>query len=523
MRRGALPLLIAGLALLTYCQFPGHTWLQQDSQIYAPILEHQRDPSALRNDILVQHPHVAFTLYDEAALSLRDLSGQSLHAVLAFQQIVTRALGIWGLYLMASALGLSTIPALTVAAICSLGAAITGPAVLTFEYEPTPRAFAVPLLLLAIGLTAHRRYSWAAVAAACAILYHAPTTWPFLALFVPLACWRKQWESLSILAAAVAILAVVSRGQTGQSLFGTLTPLQEQLQRMRASYNWISLWPLLLPYQWALVMACAVAAFYRLRRRVPPELGVFTLALPALGILSMPVSWLLLDRWKWILLPQVQPMRALLFTALLMQFLAASAGVTASAMRKWPEAIAWFAAAYLLPLEPDLTHLARDWSIQRTAVLLALAALCAWTPAAALVASLSAFLAIPILGGVVNYPKLHTPELAELSNWARTFTPRDAVFLFPEAGHHLDPGVFRAESLRAVYVDWKGGGQVNYLSEFATEWWFRWQQTMQGFRATDLPRYQALGIRYVVSLPKDHLPHAPVFQNAGYAVYDLQH
>src|ERR1019366_8508439 len=29
----------------------GHTWLQQDSQIYVPILEHLRDPAVLRNDI----------------------------------------------------------------------------------------------------------------------------------------------------------------------------------------------------------------------------------------------------------------------------------------------------------------------------------------------------------------------------------------------------------------------------------------------------------------------------------------
>jgi hypothetical protein len=86
----------------------------------------------------------------------------------------------------------------------------------------------------------------------------------------------------------------------------------------------------------------------------------------------MPVSWLLLDQWKWAVMPQFQPMRALLFTALLMQFLAACAGVRASVMRKWPEAFAWFAVAYLLPLQPDLT---RNWSIRRTAVLIAMATL----------------------------------------------------------------------------------------------------------------------------------------------------
>src|SRR5947209_14390807 len=106
MKGAATAAVCLALALLTYFQFPGHTWLQQDSQIYAPILEHQRDPAVLRNDILVQHPHVAYTLYDEAARTLRAVTGLGFREVLAFQQIVTRALGIWGLWLMATALGL---------------------------------------------------------------------------------------------------------------------------------------------------------------------------------------------------------------------------------------------------------------------------------------------------------------------------------------------------------------------------------------------------------------------------------
>jgi hypothetical protein len=533
MRPAAAAVAIGALALLTYFQFPGHTWLQQDSQIYAPILEHQHDASVLRNDIVVQHPHVAFTLYDEAVRSLRGISGQSFQSVLAFQQIATRALGIWGLYLMAAALGLSAGPALTaltVAAICSLGAVIAGPAVLTFEYEPTPRAFAVPLLLLAIELTAHRRYSWAAAAAACAFLYHAPTTWPFLALFAPLACWRKQWRALAILAIAAAALLIAAHGQEPQPLFGVLTPLQEQLQRMRAAYAWVSLWPAALALHWSIVAACAVAAFWRLRRELPPEFAVFALGLPALGILSVPVSWLLLDQWKWAIVPQVQPMRALLFTALFMQFLTACAGVRAAAQRRWLTAFGWFAAAYLLPLQADIT---KPWTIRRSAVLISLAlltaALCGkaprfapWiAPRFAPIAALSAFFAIPILGGVVNYPKLHTPPLTALGNWARSSTPPDAVFLFPAAVHGLEPGIFRAEALRAVYVDWKGGGQVNYRQDFAVEWWLRWQQTMQGFHAADLPTYGALGIRYIVLPPKERLPQSPIFQNAGFAVYEL--
>src|SRR3954452_15750062 len=170
---------VVGLALLTFFQFPGHTWLQQDTQIYTPILEHQRDPSLLRNDLIAEHPHDAFTLYDEVAIAMRQVTHLGFREVLQFQQIVTRALGIWGLVLLAEAFGLSTLPALVVAAICSLGILIAGPMVLTFEYEPTPRAFAVPLVRCAIGLAARGRYMAASIAASIAFLYHAPTTIPF--------------------------------------------------------------------------------------------------------------------------------------------------------------------------------------------------------------------------------------------------------------------------------------------------------------------------------------------------------
>ena len=172
---------IFGLALLTFFQFPGHTWLQQDTQIYAPILEHlRRDPSVLDRDLVVEYPHVSFTLYDEVALALRRLTGSDFQHVLGAEQIVCRALGIWGIYLMATAAGLDLWAALTAAAIFSLGAMIAGPQVLTFEYEPTPRALAVPLVLLALGLPwrtvgmARREF-----VAAAAVLIHAPTTVPF--------------------------------------------------------------------------------------------------------------------------------------------------------------------------------------------------------------------------------------------------------------------------------------------------------------------------------------------------------
>jgi len=97
MKGLAIAVSAVALALLTFFQFPGHTWLQQDSQVYAPVLEHQRDPSVLRSDILVKQPLLEYTIYDGAALALREVPGLGFREVLAFEQVLARALGIWGL------------------------------------------------------------------------------------------------------------------------------------------------------------------------------------------------------------------------------------------------------------------------------------------------------------------------------------------------------------------------------------------------------------------------------------------
>jgi hypothetical protein len=273
-----------------------------------------------------------------------------------------------------------------------------------------------------------------------------------------------------------------------------------------------------------ILFAILLMAFARIRREIPLELRVLVLGLGILGVLSMPISWLLLEHWRWALVPQLQPMRALLFVALLVQFLTAAAGVNAVVRRRPLEAVAWFALAYLLPLQPVVTGPLAWNRVVLVVALAALTALAVWrTPRLAPVAAMAAFFAIPTLGGVVNYPQLHTPELAQLSAWARASTPPDAVFLFPDAARGLDPGIFRAEALRAVYVDWKAGGQANYLKEFGDEWWSRWQQTMaRGFRPADMAKYEGLWIGYVVLQRKNRLPQPAAFENAKYAAYAVR-
>jgi hypothetical protein len=113
------------------------------------------------------------------------------------------------------------------------------------------------------------------------------------------------------------------------------------------------------------------------------------------------------------------------------------------------------------------------------------------------------------------------PELEELASWAREKTARDAVFLFADAGRSLEPGMFRARAARALYVDWKGGGQVNFFQEYSREWWRRWQATLaEPYRTERLPEYGALGIDYIVLSTRNRMAGRPAaFENGRYLVY----
>ena len=74
------------------------------------MLEHQRDPAVLRNDPVAQQPHTA-TPSTTKPPSPCGPERPGFHEVLAFEQLLTRALGIWGIYLMAVAAGLGAGPA----------------------------------------------------------------------------------------------------------------------------------------------------------------------------------------------------------------------------------------------------------------------------------------------------------------------------------------------------------------------------------------------------------------------------
>ena len=271
---------------------------------------------------------------------------------------------------------------------------------------------------------------------------------------------------------------------------------------------------------------------------ITPRLRFFLIGLPVAGLLSIGASYLLLDVWKWALMAKYQPARAALFVTMIAVIVTAAACLRAGAARRIPEALAWGIVAFAIPTEhrlynlllPDLSNpLIR----RRLVVVLVLSALA--TAAAVLsrrqakagwalwgLAVIVPFLLIPGFGKVVTERNMHHPELAQLSAWARTGTGINDVFLFPDVGKGRQPGIFRATARRAIYVDWKSGGQVNMVEKFATDWWERYSTTMlRPFTPSDLPRYGRLGIQYAVVQPNNRIAgRKPVYENARYLVYD---
>ncbi len=380
------------------------------------------------------------------------------------------------------------------------------------------------------------------MAASVAFLFHPPTVAPFWAVYFVLALrpskpllMRHRLAALWALAAAVIVLFVVARHQATsgetQAFFTRIDPHLEELQRMRASYNWISLWWSQWLGHYLLLYAATVIACWRLRKDVPQALSFFLIGLPLLAVLSLPASYLLLEKMHWALIPEIQPVRALLFVTAFAMILGAVAAAKAVAAKRYAEALAWLVLVFLPPVNREVAWPTRNRvgvvlvvALFTGAALWAMQSSRRWLKPVAMAAMLVPFFLIPTWGRMQNYPAEHFPELTQLSEWAHAATPKDAVFLFPDADQALYPGIFRAEAVRAVYVDWKAGGQVNFFKDLGEEWWSRWQNTMAApFAPKDAARYRDLGIDFFVLQAKNRLGDIkPVFENARFVVYSGQ-
>jgi hypothetical protein len=527
----ARAILSAFFALLTAAgliHFPGHTFLMSDTQIYLPLFAHLEDPSLLNKELILEGAHLSYTIYDEVTLGLRAATGLDFESVLLAQQALFRWLGLWGAFLLARACGLGLGASVLSSSILWLGVLLLGPAVVTTEYEPVPRGFAVPLVVFSLGALASGWRWWGAAALAVAFLYHAPAVWPL----VLVALFLRDRRTGAAMLAAGALLFALAKLQPGviqsQPFFSLVDTAHRQIMQTRASYNWISLWQPRYIWMYLLTGALALLAYRRLRQEIPAAARPYFLWVPLIGLATMPLSYLLLEGMGWALLPQIQPMRALLYCHLFCQWLGAIAAGRAAQLGRWWEAASWLLIPLSLSLRPDLLEFRpNDW--RNEAILAALALACAWVatrwPRRELAFLLA--LALPLAYGegfqARTYKTLENQPLRDLSQWASTRTPKDSVFLFADLGRRLEPGIFRARANRAVYVCWKQGGQVNYFPQYSNVWWERWTQVLApGHAKMDYADLRRRGVQYLVltsDTAKEYL--TPVYVSPKYRVYDL--
>src|ERR1700722_7463473 len=174
-----LCLAILAAAWLEFTVFPGHSYLEGETQLYLPMLERMDAPGLLSRDLVATNPTLSLTAYDEAPLLIHEAGRQPFRRALLGQQFAFRLAALVGVFLLARATGLSHLFAFVVAAIVNLGATLVGPAVFLSDREPLPGPFASALTLLAMGLLTQENPLLAGVMGGVALLYDPILTAPF--------------------------------------------------------------------------------------------------------------------------------------------------------------------------------------------------------------------------------------------------------------------------------------------------------------------------------------------------------
>ena len=544
MRRALL--LGLGIVAFTWLEFhffPGHTYLEGDSQIYLPVLERLDSPGFLSRDLVATHPHVTYTIYDEITLFLHEAGGLTFEKALEGQQLVCRGMAILGVFLLVVSTGLSDLPAFLIAVVLNLGAVLPGPAVQVVSNEPLPVGFAFALVILAMGLLAREKPLSAGLAGGVALVYHPATAAPFWGLMLITAVFdaylRKLLRpALTILVIFALLLANLAQLQPGiaesQPFFGRLSSELAGLQVYRTPYVWVSRWAGKEIWHYLAIWICGLWATARIWRTLNRQTRWSLLVLPIYGILSVPLSYLLLEHLRWSFVPEIQPARALLFTVAISSIACGMAGMRAALNSRKLEACLWFGILFAVPIDVRILDFMR-WDHLVTVAGLMIAVALAWSLCltirksgairwrlVALCLPISALFAIPRIARIGDRRKTDRPAVRELADWAERNTWGSSMFSFPDADRDLYPGIFRAESRRALWVDWESGDLVDYFESAGIEWWKRWRESMEnGYSPAHLESTFALPIDYYVLTRGNQLAGIkPVFANNSFVVYD---
>jgi hypothetical protein len=523
---------VAVLTGLGYFVFPGHTYLQADTQIYVPMMERIYNPVLFSNDLMITRPHLALTAYDEIATGLRDYAGLDFEHGLKLEQLIFRACAAAGLLLIALRFGLALPGAFLAAASVILNAGGLGPGVT--EPEPVARAFALGLLLLGVGLAMHGRFLEAGVIAGVGVLIHPTTMAPFwmVAAFVVVRRGARPILLAPFLPAAGALLLLMHFQKGGTEpldFFRRLDAFQEVMQRRYMGFSFVSEWNAKGALDCVCECALAGAGFWRLRERLVSPVREWLGGFAVVAVLSIPFSWIVLDQLHWAMAGPWDPIRALLYIPLLAMLLSAARGIFAAGEGRWWEAAVWFTIALALPVKYSLL----TWYVNPWLIVLVLALAGASTAGAffagrtrgitLIAAGVLPFLVLRASGLVPAPEPVDSPELRELAAWAQGASDETAVFLFADDGHFGGSGAFRARALRSVYVDYEGRALVNYFPEFTAEWARRWRDVHEGHwlvRAEDFRDLAERRIDFVV-VRKEHAitGKKAEFMNSRYVAY----
>jgi len=535
-----LCLALAAIGWLEFQIFPGHTYLHSATQIYVPMLERMDSPGYLSRDLVATNPNLSYTIYDEVTLFLHREARSDFQRALEIQQFIFRLAGLIGVFLLARATGLNDAFSLLIAALVNWGAALPGPAVYTVDTEPVPMAFACGAALLAAGLLATAKPLLSALAGAIALLYDPMIAAPFwaivvLAFFFDRQCRKILRPILPILLVSVLLLANLAQLQpqmvADQTLFARLSARAAQLQQFRTPYAWLSPWRHDIWHYLALAVFGTWAAA-RIWPLVNRQTRWLMAGMGLAGIVSVFCTYALSDYVRLAIAVAVQPSRILVFTVLFTAFACALAAVEAVKRRRHWEALGWFALVAALPLNARIFDFLRIFQAGHAApfvLCLAIAALLTWTARSKRLLPIAFLATIPALAVAIHAARLSPSDesrksVTELAAWAEQNTWGGSLFLFPDAGRELYPGVFRARSRRALWVDWKSGMLAASFQPVALEWFDRWQESMEGgFSRERLERILALPIDYYVVKSAHRLPGMPTaFRNQEFYVYDAQ-
>lgn len=489
MRRALL--IFLGLALVTFlefCYFPGHSYLQGESQTFVPMLERLDAPGFLSRDLVAISPHLTYTIYDEVTLFLHRLTKQSFESVLLAQLLLSRAAALLGIFLLMFSTGLSAVYAGLLSAVINLGAALPGINELLIGREPVPHVLAFGFTLLALGCLANGKPLLAGFAGGVALAYHAPIAALFWLIAFILLFDRNLRPfirpMLPIFVVFVLLLANLAQLQPGvvepQVFFSRISNNWSLLQREQTPSVWVGTWAG--KFIWIYLGVFALGAYATVRiwpALNRPSRWLFAV-LPSCGILSVPLSAFFLDYLHWSLISQLQPARTLLFTVALASVVFGLAGFQSLQKRRTLEACLWFLLIATAPLSAAVFRPTGE--------------------------------------------KTETAGIEEVAAWAQANTWGSSMFLFPDADRALYPGVFRARAVRAVYVDWNTRQLTKYFEKFALEWDRRWRETMNGvYSPQRLGNFRKLPIDYYVLQRRHQLAGtAPVFTSKNFVVYDAQ-